>query len=63
MAKYVRLDEVTYPGGRVYQGEVQYDYGTAGAIDDVMSRLANPGDGKGKEKGKGDILLFPGATD
>jgi len=34
--KYVRLSQVTYPNER----DVNYDYGTAGAIDDVMSRLA-----------------------
>ena len=32
----VRLDKVTYPDGR----EINYDYGTTGAIDDIMSRLA-----------------------
>ncbi|HYW78279.1 MAG TPA: hypothetical protein VE890_01840, partial [Thermoguttaceae bacterium] len=37
VAKYVRLAEVTYPNGR----EVNYDYGTAGAIDDIMSRLSS----------------------
>ncbi|MBN2023788.1 MAG: autotransporter-associated beta strand repeat-containing protein [Pirellulales bacterium] len=36
VAKYVRLAQVTYPSGR----EVNYDYGTAQAIDDIMSRLA-----------------------
>jgi len=41
VAKYVRLDEVTYPNGR----EVHYDYGTTAAIDDIMSRLATIGDG------------------
>jgi len=41
VAKYVRLDEVTYPNGR----EVHYDYGATGAIDDIMSRLAAIGDG------------------
>ncbi len=41
VAQYVRLAEVTYPNGR----EVQYGYGTAGAIDDIMSRLATIGDG------------------
>ena len=41
VAKYVRLDQVTYPNGR----EVHYDYGTTGAIDDIMSRLATIGDG------------------
>ena len=41
MAKYVRLDQVTYPNGR----QVHYDYGTTGAIDDIMSRLATIGDG------------------
>jgi RHS repeat-associated protein len=41
VAKYVRLEEVTYPNGR----EVQYGYGTTGAIDDIMSRLATIGDG------------------
>jgi len=37
IAKYVRLAEVTYPNGR----EVNYDYGTAGAVDDIMSRLSS----------------------
>ena len=41
MAKYVRLDEVTYPNGR----EVHYDYGTTAAVDDIMGRLATIGDG------------------
>ncbi|MCX7428827.1 MAG: autotransporter-associated beta strand repeat-containing protein [Planctomycetia bacterium] len=41
VAKYVRLDEVTYPNGR----QVHYDYGATGAIDDIMSRLATIGDG------------------
>ena len=36
VAKYVRLSKVTYPDGR----QVHYDYGTAGAIDDVMSRIS-----------------------
>ncbi len=42
VAKYVRLDKLIYPNsadppnGR----EVNYDYGTAGGTDDVMSRLA-----------------------
>ena len=43
VAKYVRLDEVTYPNGR----EVHYDYGTTAAIDDIMGRLATIGDGSG----------------
>jgi RHS repeat-associated protein len=43
VAKYVRLEQVTYPNGR----EVHYDYGTAGAIDDIMSRLATIGDSTG----------------
>ena len=43
VAQYVRLAEVTYPNGR----EVQYGYGTAGAIDDIMSRLATIGDAGG----------------
>ncbi len=43
VAKYVRLAEVTYPNGR----EVQYGYGTAGAIDDIMSRLATISDAGG----------------
>ncbi len=42
VAKYVRLDEVVYPDGN---RTVDYDYGTAGAIDDIMSRLASIGDG------------------
>ena len=41
MAKYVRLAEVTYPAGQA----IEYGYGTAGAIDDIMSRLATIGDG------------------
>ncbi len=41
VAKHVRLSQVTYPNGR----QVQYDYGTTGAIDDIMSRLASIGDG------------------
>jgi len=41
VAKYVRLSQVTYPNGR----EVHYGYGTTGAIDDIMSRLATLGDG------------------
>lgn len=41
VAKYVRLEQVTYPNGR----EVHYGYGTAGAVDDIMSRLATIGDG------------------
>ena len=40
-AKYVRLAEVTYPAGQA----IEYGYGTAGAIDDIMSRLATIGDG------------------
>jgi RHS repeat-associated protein len=40
VAKYVRLSEVVYPNGR----QVQYGYGTPGAIDDIMSRLATIGD-------------------
>lgn len=42
VAKYVRLDGVLYPDGN---RTVDYDYGTAGAIDDIMSRLATIGDG------------------
>ena len=42
-AKYVRLTDVLYPNGR----DVQYGYGTTGAIDDVMSRLATIGDQNG----------------
>ena len=37
IAKHVRLEQVTYPDGR----EINYDYGTADAIDDIMSRLAS----------------------
>ncbi len=40
-AKYVRLAEVTYPAGQA----IEYGYGTAGAVDDIMSRLATIGDG------------------
>jgi RHS repeat-associated protein len=47
VAKYVRLEEVTYPNNRVFEREVQYGYGTTGAIDDIMSRLANIGDASG----------------
>ncbi|MBN1362221.1 MAG: autotransporter-associated beta strand repeat-containing protein, partial [Sedimentisphaerales bacterium] len=36
VAKYVRLTQITYPNGR----DVNYDYGTTGAIDDIMSHLA-----------------------
>ncbi len=36
-AKYVRLAEVIYPNGRA----VGYDYGTAGAVDAIMSRLSS----------------------
>ena len=35
--KYVRLDRVTYVRDR----EINYDYGTADAMDDIMSRLAS----------------------
>ncbi len=41
VARHVRLSQVTYPNGR----QVQYGYGTVGAIDDIMSRLASIGDG------------------
>ncbi|NLF07517.1 MAG: RHS repeat-associated core domain-containing protein, partial [Pirellulaceae bacterium] len=41
VAKYVRLAEVTYPGGQA----IEYGYGTTGAIDDIMSRLSDIGDG------------------
>jgi len=37
VAKYVRLAEVVYPNDR----SVGYDYGTAGATDDIMSRLSS----------------------
>ena len=37
VAKYVRLTDVIYPNGR----DVQYGYGTTGAVDDIMSRLAD----------------------
>lgn len=40
-AKYVRLAQVTYAGGR----DIHYGYGSTGAIDDIMSRLATIGDG------------------
>lgn len=39
--KYVRLDSVTYPDGRT----VEYDYSTAGSIDDILSRVQTIGDG------------------
>jgi RHS repeat-associated protein len=42
VAKYVRLDDVVYPDDN---RTVDYDYGTVGAIDDIMSRLAAIGDG------------------
>jgi hypothetical protein len=45
VAKYVRLDQVKYPNGR----QVHYDYGTTGATDDIMSRLATIGDGTNTE--------------
>ena len=35
VAKYVRLDTMTYPNGRV----LQYNYNTAGSDDDALSRL------------------------
>jgi hypothetical protein len=38
VAKYVRLDEVTYPNGR--HVNYNYNYGTAGAVDEIMSRLS-----------------------
>ncbi len=41
VAKYARLSNVVYPNGR----NLHYGYGTAGAIDDIMSRLATIGDG------------------
>ncbi|MGI6417985.1 MAG: RHS repeat-associated core domain-containing protein [Thermoguttaceae bacterium] len=41
VARHVRLSQVTYPNSR----QVQYGYGTTGAIDDIMSRLASIGDG------------------
>ena len=43
VAKYVRLDAITYPNGR----EISYGYGSTGAIDDVMSRLATIADTSG----------------
>jgi RHS repeat-associated protein len=46
VAKDVRLSKVVYPNypnGR----QVQYGYGTTGAIDDIMSRLATIGDAAG----------------
>ncbi len=36
VAKYARLSNVVYPNGR----NLHYGYGTAGAIDDIMSRLS-----------------------
>ncbi len=41
VARHIRLSQVTYPNSR----QVQYGYGTVGAIDDIMSRLASIGDG------------------
>jgi RHS repeat-associated protein len=41
VAKYVRLDEVTYPSGSPNGREVHYNYGATGAIDDIMSRLSS----------------------
>jgi RHS repeat-associated protein len=35
VAKYVRLDTVTYPNGRV----IKYNYNTTGSDDDVLSRV------------------------
>jgi YD repeat-containing protein len=35
-AKYVRLEAMSFPNGR----GIDYKYGTTGAIDDIMSRLA-----------------------
>ena len=43
VAKYVRLTKVIYPNGR----DVEYGYGTTGAIDDIMSRLETISDGTG----------------
>ena len=44
VAKYVRLTDVIYPNGR----DVQYGYGTTGAVDDIMSRLATISDSNGR---------------
>ena len=43
MAAYLRLTDVIYPNGR----DVQYGYGTTGAVDDIMSRLETIGDTDG----------------
>jgi RHS repeat-associated protein len=43
VAKYLRLTHLIYPNGR----DVQYGYGTAGAVDDIMSRLETISDGTG----------------
>ena len=42
-AKYIRPTNVVYPNGR----DVQYGYGTAGAVDDIMSRLETISDTSG----------------
>ncbi len=42
-APYLRLSRTIYPNGR----DVQYGYGTTGAIDDIMSRLESIGDNSG----------------
>ena len=42
-AKYIRPTNVVYPNGR----DVQYGYGTTGAIDDIMSRLETISDTSG----------------
>jgi RHS repeat-associated protein len=39
-ASYVRLTDLIYPNGR----DVQYGYGTAGAVDDIMSRIESISD-------------------
>ena len=38
MAKYNRLEKVTYPDGR--EVDYHYNYGTDAAVDEVMSRLS-----------------------
>jgi YD repeat-containing protein len=37
VAQYVRLTDLIYPNGR----DVQYGYGTAGAVEDIMSRIGS----------------------
>jgi YD repeat-containing protein len=43
VAQYVRLTDLIYTNGR----DVQYGYGTAGAVDDIMSRIGSISDSTG----------------